>query len=425
MSTTTRLTAPEEIEYPESDGELMAENTEQYRWITLIEEGLEDVFRDAPDVFVAADLFWYPVRGNKDIRRAPDVMVAFGRPKGRRSSYLQWREGGIAPQVVFEILSPSNRGGEMALKFQFYETHGVEEYYIYDPDEHTLEGWIRAGDTLRQIPAMNGWTSPRLGVRFEWVDEQFRLYGPDSRPFVSALESKRWADAQTRRADEHERRADEQERQTAEQRRRADEHERQTAEQRRRADEQERQAEEQRRLVARLAAQLRALGIEPETESGGSSPWETRGNADEADSHGAACSGQAARTPPRSPPLASPATSPENNQSRQTYSRRMGPDDRQRPGPALRLPADPRQVGFGEQALERFLTPVDADQPLGQRSGEALQRYDHASEDDLGNDRDRHQGRRDFLGSCHRRDQEPDRRPGRRQRAESEPLQGQ
>jgi Uma2 family endonuclease len=60
---------------------------------------------------------------------APDAMVAFGRPKGHRGSYMQWRGGGIAPQVVFEVLSPDNRAGELARKFQFYERFGVEEYY--------------------------------------------------------------------------------------------------------------------------------------------------------------------------------------------------------------------------------------------------------------------------------------------------------
>src|SRR4051794_37273733 len=62
MSTTTRLTSEDEIDYPESDGEPMAENTVQYDWITTIKGGLDVVFRHAPDVFVAGDLFWYPVR---------------------------------------------------------------------------------------------------------------------------------------------------------------------------------------------------------------------------------------------------------------------------------------------------------------------------------------------------------------------------
>ena len=67
-------------------------------------------------------------------------MVAFGRPKGYRGSYKQWEESGIAPQAVFEILSPNNRVPEMERKFRFYEQYGVEEYYIYDPDEVELFG---------------------------------------------------------------------------------------------------------------------------------------------------------------------------------------------------------------------------------------------------------------------------------------------
>ncbi|RME42073.1 MAG: Uma2 family endonuclease, partial [Chloroflexi bacterium] len=98
------LAEKQEIIYPESDGQPMADNTKQFRWIVTIKEGLEALFADNPDVFVAGDLLWYPVEGRPDIRQAPDVMVAFGRPKEDRGPYLQWEEGGIPPQVVFEIL---------------------------------------------------------------------------------------------------------------------------------------------------------------------------------------------------------------------------------------------------------------------------------------------------------------------------------
>jgi Uma2 family endonuclease len=70
---------------------------------------------------VAANLLWYAVEGKPAIRGAPDIFVVFGRPKRLRGSYKQWEEGGIAPQVVFEILSPGNRPGEMQRKFAFYE----------------------------------------------------------------------------------------------------------------------------------------------------------------------------------------------------------------------------------------------------------------------------------------------------------------
>lgn len=82
-------------------------------------------------MFVAGDLLWYPQPGDNKIRQAPDTMAVFGGPKGDRSSYQQWEEGNIPPQVVFEILSPGNPLKEMARKFKFYEQYGVEEYYIY------------------------------------------------------------------------------------------------------------------------------------------------------------------------------------------------------------------------------------------------------------------------------------------------------
>ena len=78
-------------------------------------------------------------------------MVAIGRPKGDRGSYQQWREEGIAPQVVFEIRSPGNRLGEMHRKLRFYEQYGVSEYYLYDPDRLDFTGWMRSEDRLESI----------------------------------------------------------------------------------------------------------------------------------------------------------------------------------------------------------------------------------------------------------------------------------
>ena len=114
------------------------------------------VFRGRPDVFVAGDHLWYPVEGHPEIRMAPDAYVAFGRPKGDRGSYMQWIEGGIAPQVVFEVLSPKNSAAEMQVKLGFYQRYGVEEYYVYDPDRGKLRGYLRQGSRLVQIAEMKG-----------------------------------------------------------------------------------------------------------------------------------------------------------------------------------------------------------------------------------------------------------------------------
>ena len=105
-----------EIIYPDRDGEPIADNTKQFRWIVTVKENQEILFANNPEVFVAGDLLWYPVQGNNKIRQAADAMVVLGRPKGDRGSYQQWKEDNIPPQVAFEILSPGNRPGKMAEK---------------------------------------------------------------------------------------------------------------------------------------------------------------------------------------------------------------------------------------------------------------------------------------------------------------------
>lgn len=190
---TSRSTLPDTLSpviYPDSDAQPMADNTIQFRWISVIYHNLAWWFASNPDVFVAGDLLWYPVEGNNKLRQAPDVMVAIGRPKGDRSSYQQWRENDIAPQVVFEILSPGNRLKEMGRKFWFYNDYGVEEYYVYDPDKNDLSGWLRSEGEVPEmarldvIDEINGWVSPRLEIRFELDATTMTLYRPDGSPFL-------------------------------------------------------------------------------------------------------------------------------------------------------------------------------------------------------------------------------------------------
>ncbi len=240
MSSHYFLVNDDHIFYPESDGKPMADNTEQFKWIVTIKENLDAML---PDAFVAGDLFWYPVGGKPPIVQAPDVMVAFGRPKGKRGSYKQWKEGDVAPQVVFEILSPTNSPSAMLAKFNFYDQYGVEEYYVYDPDTNALWGWTRFGQELREIGNINGWTSPRLGIRFE-LDDTLHIYKPNGEAFETFAEAIDAKEKECHRA--------EQERQRAEQERQRAEQERQRAE----------SAEAE---IAALREKLRAAGIDSGT----------------------------------------------------------------------------------------------------------------------------------------------------------------
>lgn len=233
--TTFQPVAPDLV-LPDSDGKHMSDNTEQYRWIVIIKENLEILFADIPDVFIAGDLLWYPIRTRLVSPTAPDVMVVFGRPKGKRGSYRQWREENISPQVAFEILSPSNTAEEMERKLEFYNSYGVEEYYLYNPDNWQLDGWHRGGGNLTRIWQMDGWVSPRLGIRFETGEGELVIYHPNGEKFLSSVELQQRFQEQRQRAEQAELLL-----------------------------EQERLRAEQERLRAeRLAEYLRSLGVDPD-----------------------------------------------------------------------------------------------------------------------------------------------------------------
>ncbi|HLP89562.1 MAG TPA: Uma2 family endonuclease [Nostocaceae cyanobacterium] len=191
-----------EIIYPESDGQPMADNTKQYQWIVKIKENLEILFASKDDVFIAGDLLWYPVEGNSKQCQAPDVLVVFGRPKGDRGSYKQWEEDNIPPQVVFEILSPGNKAKDMAKKLLFYNRYGVEEYYIYNPDNKDLEIFVRSHNWLEEIEEVNNWVSPRLGIRFELTADTLEIYYPDGRKFLTSIELDQLREQERERAEQ-------------------------------------------------------------------------------------------------------------------------------------------------------------------------------------------------------------------------------
>ncbi|MBC7816220.1 MAG: Uma2 family endonuclease [Planctomycetaceae bacterium] len=242
----TTLTIPElleRIEYPDSDGLPMSDNTLQWYWMVLIKEGLEVLFAGDPNVFVAGNLLWYPREGDNRLRFAPDVFVVQGRPKGYRGSYMQWREGGLPPQVVFEVLSPSNTVPEMAEKIEIYDEYGVEEFYIYDPDRGTLRGFARQDGVWAAIPSMQNWVSPRLGIVFQLDEGRLILTGPDGQRFLSSVERDRQLKQAETRA-ERQRNHAEQQRQLAEQQRQL--------------------AEQEKTRADRLAEKLRAAGIDPD-----------------------------------------------------------------------------------------------------------------------------------------------------------------
>jgi len=145
-----------EIQYPESDGQPMAESEVHIDALIYLLEALRYHFRLRPDVYVIGNMFLYYEEGNPEARVAPDVMVVFGVPKRPpRRVYKLWEEG-KPPTVVFEITSRSTRSEDLYTKRGLYEDLGVKEYYLFDPLGEYLDPRLRVYKRVGEVlmPAM-------------------------------------------------------------------------------------------------------------------------------------------------------------------------------------------------------------------------------------------------------------------------------
>jgi hypothetical protein len=117
----------------------------------------------------------------------------------------------------------------MLKKLAFYEEYGVEEYYVYDPESNSLFGYTRRADMLITVRRMNGFVSPRLGIRFDLSGPELVVRYPDGRPFLTMEEldrerqkAEQRADKEKQRADQAEQRADQAEQRADQARQRAE-----------------------------------------------------------------------------------------------------------------------------------------------------------------------------------------------------------
>ena len=163
--------AAEDLFYPSSDGEPMAQNTWQGDAIVSTAGDLK-VAR--PGAFVAADLFVYPERGNRNRKVAPDVLVAFGVGDHPRMSYRVWREG-KPPDWVLEVASQSTVARDLDYKERFFAEMGVREFWLFDPSargrgargacpSHEKGGQFPSGARLQGLKLAGG-EYRRLGSR--------------------------------------------------------------------------------------------------------------------------------------------------------------------------------------------------------------------------------------------------------------------
>jgi Uma2 family endonuclease len=154
------MVPPELIErgvyYPETDGKPMAETDLHRELIVDLIESARHRFRDDREVYVTGDLLVYFEEGNPEMVVAPDFFAVRGVHKEERRIYKLWFEG-KAPEVVVEVTSRSTHLEDLGRKRTIYESMGVLEYFIFDPEGHRfqpqLQGFRLRGGALQPVGA--------------------------------------------------------------------------------------------------------------------------------------------------------------------------------------------------------------------------------------------------------------------------------
>ena len=174
------------VEYPESDGQPMAETDKHRQLMINIIESLKTHFAAEPDVYVSGNLMCYYEENNPKASISPDVFVVRGAAKHERRIYKFWEEP--APQVVLEISSRKTRKEDFGKKKELYAWLGVREYFVFDPDAK-LRAPLRVfrlhrTDLVEEMVTGNRIISHELGLDLENTGETLRLFDPRTQAFL-------------------------------------------------------------------------------------------------------------------------------------------------------------------------------------------------------------------------------------------------
>ena len=215
----SRLVTPTDDDiYPCSDGQPMAETGIHVQTLLLLYQALEDFYADRPEVFFAADMFWYWVEGDPTVSAAPDVMIVpDGGGNRDRRSFKSWEAGGAVPAVVVEVSSKKTVKVDLGSKFSQYERLGVREYFLFDPEGialvPVLQGFRLVGGRYERLLSDDDVLDSELGFGLAAEGKMLRLIDARTgRPILTRREryeaERAAAAAERQRADAERQRAD-------------------------------------------------------------------------------------------------------------------------------------------------------------------------------------------------------------------------
>jgi Uma2 family endonuclease len=188
----------------------MAETDAHINALIDLREALKDYFREAPQVYVAGNLFIYYEEDNPTACVAPDVFVVKGVAKHERRLYKLWEEH-HPPAVVFEITSRRTRLDDLGTKRALYAMLGVHEYFVYDPLGDylapALQGYQLQDGEYQRLPHTDSGqlVSHKLGLELRLEAGRLRLVHPTTGEYLltpaEAQEARRAAELRAAQAE--------------------------------------------------------------------------------------------------------------------------------------------------------------------------------------------------------------------------------
>ncbi len=132
-STTTAATLrPAAVEYPCSDGKIIAEVPRHVDAIFYAMATLRNWFARHDRMQVGANMFLYYQEGDNTKRVTPDLFVVKGLKALPEQSFKLW-EAGRPPTWILEVASPSTEDRDRGEKQALYASIGVKEYWRFHP----------------------------------------------------------------------------------------------------------------------------------------------------------------------------------------------------------------------------------------------------------------------------------------------------
>jgi len=86
----------------------------------------------------------------------------------------------FAPALVVEVLSPATAKRDRGAKFSAYETHGVQEYWLVDPEKAEHHFYRRTGDIFEEYATdgaarIDAMSLPGFWIKREWLASVARM----------------------------------------------------------------------------------------------------------------------------------------------------------------------------------------------------------------------------------------------------------